>query len=65
MELDPADVAAYVDATSALYAMPLDATLPVGVQLIGRPNSESLLLALAEALERRGVAGAGVTPVAA
>ena len=39
--------------------------LPVGVQLIGRPGSEALLLALAEDLERRGVAGAGAVPVAA
>ena len=39
--------------------------LPLGVQLIGRPGSEPLLLALAEELERRGVAGAGRTAVAA
>jgi AtzE family amidohydrolase len=39
--------------------------LPVGVQLIGRPGSEALLLALAEDLERRGVVGAGRTAVAA
>jgi aspartyl-tRNA(Asn)/glutamyl-tRNA(Gln) amidotransferase subunit A len=32
--------------------------LPVGVQLIGRPGSENLLLAVAEDLERRGVVGA-------
>ncbi len=36
--------------------------LPVGVQLIGRPGSESLLLALAEELERRGAVGAGAVP---
>jgi AtzE family amidohydrolase len=39
--------------------------LPAGVQLIGRPNSEPLLIALAEELERRGVVGAGATAVAA
>jgi AtzE family amidohydrolase len=39
--------------------------LPVGVQLIGRPGSEALLLALAEDLERRGIVGAGAVPVAA
>jgi Asp-tRNA(Asn)/Glu-tRNA(Gln) amidotransferase A subunit family amidase len=39
--------------------------LPVGVQLIGRPDGESLLLAVAEELERRGVVGAGAMPVAA
>lgn len=37
--------------------------LPVGVQLIGRPGSESMLLALAEDLERRGATGAGAVPV--
>lgn len=37
--------------------------LPVGVQLIGRPGNESMLLALAEELERRGAAGAGAVPV--
>jgi AtzE family amidohydrolase len=37
--------------------------LPLGVQLIGRPGSESMLLALAEDLEGRGVAGAGAVPV--
>jgi aspartyl-tRNA(Asn)/glutamyl-tRNA(Gln) amidotransferase subunit A len=37
--------------------------LPLGVQLIGRPGSESLLLAVAEHLERRGVVGAGTVPV--
>jgi Asp-tRNA(Asn)/Glu-tRNA(Gln) amidotransferase A subunit family amidase len=39
--------------------------LPVGVQLIGRPGSERMLLALAEELERRGVVGAGTAPVLA
>jgi aspartyl-tRNA(Asn)/glutamyl-tRNA(Gln) amidotransferase subunit A len=39
------------------------AALPVGVQLIGRPGSESMLLALAEDLERRGATGAGAVPV--
>jgi 1-carboxybiuret hydrolase len=39
--------------------------LPAGVQLIGRPHSEALLLALAGELERRGVCGAGAMPVAA
>ena len=39
--------------------------LPVGVQLIGRPGSESLLLAVAEDLERRGVVGATPRPVPA
>jgi len=39
--------------------------LPVGVQLIGRPGSENVLLALAEALERRGAVGAGDVPVLA
>jgi Asp-tRNA(Asn)/Glu-tRNA(Gln) amidotransferase A subunit family amidase len=39
--------------------------LPAGVQLIGPPHSEALLLALAEELERRGVIGAGAMPVAA
>jgi AtzE family amidohydrolase len=38
-------------------------SLPVGVQLIGRPGGERLLLALAEELECRGVAGAGSVPV--
>jgi AtzE family amidohydrolase len=32
--------------------------LPLGVQLIGRANSENMLLALAAELERRGVVGA-------
>jgi AtzE family amidohydrolase len=32
--------------------------LPLGVQLIGRANSENMLLALAAELERRGVTGA-------
>ncbi len=36
--------------------------LPVGVQLIGRPGSEPLLLALAAELERVGAAGAGPVP---
>jgi aspartyl-tRNA(Asn)/glutamyl-tRNA(Gln) amidotransferase subunit A len=36
--------------------------LPAGVQLIGRPGSENLLLALAEELERRGAVGAGAVP---
>jgi AtzE family amidohydrolase len=39
--------------------------LPVGVQLIGRPGSENLLLAVAEDLERRGVVGAVPGPVPA
>jgi Asp-tRNA(Asn)/Glu-tRNA(Gln) amidotransferase A subunit family amidase len=39
--------------------------LPLGVQLIGRPGSENLLLAVAEDLERRGVSGAGAVPVLA
>ncbi len=34
-------------------------SLPLGVQLIGRPGSEGLLLAVAEDLERRGGVGAG------
>jgi aspartyl-tRNA(Asn)/glutamyl-tRNA(Gln) amidotransferase subunit A len=38
------------------------AALPLGVQLIGRPGSEPLLLALAHALERRGVVGADAAP---
>ncbi len=42
-----------------------DGALPLGVQLIGRPGSESMLLAVAEDLERRGVAGAGAVPVLA
>jgi aspartyl-tRNA(Asn)/glutamyl-tRNA(Gln) amidotransferase subunit A len=32
--------------------------LPLGVQLIGRPRGENVLLALAAELERRGVVGA-------
>jgi len=39
--------------------------LPVGVQLIGAPHSEPLLLALAVQLEVRGVVGAGALPVPA
>lgn len=37
--------------------------LPLGVQLIGRPGSEPMLLALAEELERSGAVGAGAVPV--
>jgi AtzE family amidohydrolase len=37
--------------------------LPTGVQLIGRPGSEPLLLALAELLERNGAVGAGAVPM--
>jgi aspartyl-tRNA(Asn)/glutamyl-tRNA(Gln) amidotransferase subunit A len=37
--------------------------LPLGVQLIGPPGSENMLLALAEELERRGAVGAGAVPV--
>jgi aspartyl-tRNA(Asn)/glutamyl-tRNA(Gln) amidotransferase subunit A len=37
-------------------------TLPLGVQLVGRAGSESLLLALAVELERRGVVGAQTPP---
>ncbi len=40
-------------------------TLPVGVQLIGRPGAERALLELAADLERSGAAGAGPVPVAA
>jgi AtzE family amidohydrolase len=36
--------------------------LPLGVQLMGRPGSENLLLALAADLERRGVVGAQAAP---
>jgi AtzE family amidohydrolase len=36
--------------------------LPVGVQLIGAPHAEPLLLALAASLEARGVVGAGALP---
>jgi AtzE family amidohydrolase len=39
--------------------------LPVGVQLIGRPGTESALLALAEALERRAIVGAAPLPAVA
>jgi aspartyl-tRNA(Asn)/glutamyl-tRNA(Gln) amidotransferase subunit A len=39
--------------------------LPVGVQLIGRPGSEAMLLALAETLERDGVVGSGRVPALA
>jgi aspartyl-tRNA(Asn)/glutamyl-tRNA(Gln) amidotransferase subunit A len=39
--------------------------LPVGVQLIGAPHSEPLLLALAAELERRGAVGAGALPLSA
>jgi AtzE family amidohydrolase len=38
-------------------------TLPLGVQLIGRPGSENILLGLAQELERRGVVGAQAPPV--
>jgi aspartyl-tRNA(Asn)/glutamyl-tRNA(Gln) amidotransferase subunit A len=41
------------------------AALPVGVQLIGPPHSEALLLALAAMLEQRGVVGAGPVPALA
>lgn len=37
-----------------------DGALPVGVQLIGRPGSEQLLLAVAADLERRGAVGASL-----
>jgi Asp-tRNA(Asn)/Glu-tRNA(Gln) amidotransferase A subunit family amidase len=37
----------------------------LGVQLIGRPGSEGLLLALAADLERRGVVGARAVPALA
>jgi AtzE family amidohydrolase len=36
--------------------------LPLGVQLVGRAGSESVLLALAAELERRGVVGAQAAP---
>ena len=39
--------------------------LPLGVQLIGRAGSESLLLAVAEQLEAQGAVGAGAVPVVA
>jgi Asp-tRNA(Asn)/Glu-tRNA(Gln) amidotransferase A subunit family amidase len=39
--------------------------LPVGVQLIGRPGSDSALLALAEALQLRAIAGAAPLPAVA
>jgi aspartyl-tRNA(Asn)/glutamyl-tRNA(Gln) amidotransferase subunit A len=37
--------------------------LPVGVQLIGRPNDEAMLIDVAAQLERAGVVGAGALPV--
>ena len=40
-------------------------TLPFGVQLIGRPNAEAMLLAVAADLEHRGIVGAGSLPVTA
>ncbi len=40
----------------------LPGALPVGVQLIGAPHTEALLLALASDLEARGVVGAGAVP---
>ncbi len=39
--------------------------LPLGVQLIGRPGSDTMLLALASVLESRGVVGAGMLPTVA
>jgi aspartyl-tRNA(Asn)/glutamyl-tRNA(Gln) amidotransferase subunit A len=42
-----------------------EATLPVGVQLIGKAGSEAMLLALAERLEREGIVGAGRALIAA
>jgi aspartyl-tRNA(Asn)/glutamyl-tRNA(Gln) amidotransferase subunit A len=43
----------------------LPGALPVGVQLIGRPNGEAMLLTLAADLESRGVVGAGDVPLVA
>ncbi len=40
-------------------------SLPLGVQLIGRPGSDELLLQVARELERAGAAAAGPVPVAA
>jgi AtzE family amidohydrolase len=37
--------------------------LPVGVQLIGRPNDEAIVIDVAAQLERAGVVGAGALPV--
>jgi AtzE family amidohydrolase len=39
-----------------------DGALPLGVQLVGRAGTESMLLALAAHLERRGVVGARPAP---